>query len=255
MADFALSPTIFNQDQELAGVKDPLCFNIALKAMKPEEQSKVIPILVKQYNPAILIIGISPVDFTGGQDAIREFGSAPWIRYQEGGHSVEGWWIDQSALYRYWLSFLKYRDPAYRADMHKQLASIDAYGQQNQEQSGTIYHFQNGLFLPDFQFKSGDLDGLVRMAGLRSLTLEVVVVEMPVHPDFLPDYVPGGEAGYEQNFIQPIQSILREKGITFIRTEQKIRNIVTPDGWKDYLHLNRSGADQFSRWLASELNK
>jgi len=253
MADFALTPSIFNQNTIQMGGNKPLCFNMAMKAMKPEEQSKIIPILVDQYKPVVLIIGISPVDFTGGQDAIREFGSAPWIRYKEGGQSAEGWWIEHSTVYRYWLAFLKYRDPAYRADMNKQLAAIDAYGSQKEEKSGFVYQYQSRPFIPDFQFNPGDWNGLVRMVGLRSPALQVVVVEMPVHPDFLPDYVPGGEAGYDQNFIQPIQLILRENDIPFIRTQPQIRSIVSPCGWKDFLHLNRLGAEQFSRWLAKVL--
>lgn len=255
MADFALDPALFNRQPEILGVNNPACFNMALKAMKPEVVGKITPILVDRYHTSLVIIGISPVDFTGGQATIRKFVSAPWIRYHEGGQSTEGWWIENSQVYRYWLSFMKYRDPAYRADIHRQLSMIDRNGTQQESQLLRIYEVKRAVAFPGYQISANDLDGLLSIADLNSQTMRVAVVEMPVHPDFLSYYIPGGEAGYEYQFLRPIQAALDAKKVTFIRTQPNIRDVVTPDGWKDELHLNRVGTEEFSRWLAARLEE
>jgi hypothetical protein len=253
MADFGLDPVYFNRQPEVLGTREPECFNMALKAMKPEVVAKITPILTGQYNPSLLIMGISPVDFTGGQVTIRKFVDAPWIRYHEGMPSPEGWWIDNSQVYRYWLSFLKYRDPAYRSELKRQLSMIDRFGTQQEGQVLRLYEVRRAVSFPKYSISEKDLNGFIQIINLNSPSLRVVVVEMPVHPDFLSYYIPGGSAGYDYQFLRPVQKILDAKGITFIRTQPYIQNVVTPDGWKDELHLNRVGTEEFSRWLAEKL--
>jgi hypothetical protein len=255
MIDFGVDPTELNLQPRLMDSEEPVCFNMALKAMKPEVMAKIADILIKRSHPALIIMGISPVDFTGGESVIRQFVYAPWVEYQQGRYSAEGWWIENSFTYRYWLSFLKYRDPLYRNDLKSQLAMINSYGMQEEEKGTRPYRLKTELAIPDFQFSSVDVDGFTQILNNRSPSLRVVVVEMPVHPDFLPYYIPGGAAGYKEKFILPITGLLEGKSIPFIRTQEKISGIVTADGWKDYLHLNRSGAQQFSRWLAEELER
>jgi hypothetical protein len=255
MADFALNPALFNRQPEILGVNNPACFNMALKAMKPELVGKITPILVDRWRPSLVIVGISPVDFTGGQSTVRKFAGSPWIRYHEGEMSTEGWWVENSQVYRYWLSFMKYRDPAYRADIRRQLSMIDRYGTQQESQVPRIFEVKRSVAFPDYHVSESDLNGFLRIADLNSPSVRVAVVEMPVHPDFLSYYIPGGEAGYGYQFLRPIQAALEARGVTFIRTQPTIRDVVTPDGWKDELHLNRVGTEQFSRWLAIKLGE
>ncbi len=255
MVDFGLDPVYINRQSAIAGQQDPECFNMAMKAMKPEAVAKITPILVEKWNPSLLIMGISPVDFTGGQSTIRKFVNAPWIHYHEGDPSFEGWWIENSELYRYWISFLKYRDPAYRADLKRQLTMIDRYGTQKEGRMPRIYKVKRGVAFPDYQISDRDMQGFLNIVDLNSAAVKVVVIEMPVHPDFLSYYIPGGSAGYDYLFLRPVEAILNSKGVTFVRTQPYIKDVVTPDGWKDELHLNEAGTEQFSRWLAEELAK
>ena len=255
MVDFGLDPVFLNQQSAITGLQNPECFNMAMKAMKPEAVAKITPILVEKWDPSLLIMGISPVDFTGGQSTIRKFVSAPWIQYHEGKPSFEGWWIENSELYRYWISFLKYRDPAYRADLKRQLTMIDRYGTQKEGRMPRPYKVKRGVAFPDYQISERDMQGFLNIIDLNTDAVKVVVIEMPVHPDFLSYYIPGGSAGYDYIFLRPVQKVLDAKGVTFVRTQPYIKDVVTPDGWKDELHLNEAGTAQFSRWLAEELTK
>lgn len=255
MVDFGIDPSFFNRQSDVMGVKKPVCFNMALKAMKPEIYARIADILVQKNNPSLLILGISPNDFTGGQFVIRKFVNSPWLRYHRGEFSAEGWWIENSRLYPYWLSFLKYRDPVYRGDMKDQLKLIDAYGSQEKDKDYSVFRVKPYPELPDFQFSQPDLDGFTHIIGLNSPTLKVVVVEMPVHPDFLPYYISEDADGYEERFIRPVQSITEKMGVPFIQTQSQIRDVVSQDGWKDYLHLNEIGMKQFSQWLAEKMRQ
>lgn len=253
MSDFGIDPHILNQKPVISGIGEPLCFNLALKAMKPELTAHIASFLVQNSNPSILILGISPLDFTGGQDMIRKFVHSPWLRYQDGQYSLEGWMVENLYTYRYWLSFLKYRDPAYRTDLKNQLVGIDSFGSQTIEDTGRTYTVLPEMEFADFDLKENDLVGLERISSLNSPEMKIIAVEMPIHPDYLSRYTCGGETGYEEHLIQPIQRILDAEEIPFIRSQKQIRDIVPTEGWKDYLHLNHSGKDKFSHWLAGEL--
>lgn len=253
MADFGIDPHVINQTPLISQINEPLCFNMALKAMKPELTAHIAGFLIHNSNPSILIVGISPLDFTGGQDMIRKFVHSPWLRYQDGQYSLEGWMVENVYTFRYWLSFLKYRDPAYRTDLKNQLIGIDPLGSQTIRDTSRKYTVLPEVEFAYFDLKENDLAGLEQISSLNSPFLKIVAVEMPIHPDYLSRYTYGGEAGYEEHLILPIKQILDSEGIPFIRSQKQIQEIVPPEGWKDFLHLNHSGKEKFSRWLAGQL--
>lgn len=255
MVDFGLNPSILNSQSKLWGIQNPSCFNMALEAMMPETSSEIAGILKKRFNPAVIILGLSPVDFVGNEYVTRKFNSSHWFRYQAGIFSTEGWWIENSETYKYWLSFRKYRNPEYRSDVANLNLLIDHNGFQIREKDNQIFQVQKKLKFPSFGLAESDLSAFLHFMDINSKETQIIVIEMPVHPDFLPYYVPGGKEGYENLFIQPIQKTLDEKGIPFIRTQPYIADIVTPDGWIDYSHLNEKGANQFSQWLAVQLGQ
>ena len=235
------------------GIQNPSCFNMALEAMMPETISDIVGILKRRFSPALIIIGISPIDFAGDDYITRNFGNSPWFLYQAGINSPEGWLIENSQSYKYWLAFKKYRSPEYRSDIKNQSMLIDTYGFQIRETDNKIFQVQQSVKFPDFSLAKNDFAAFKDLMSDPAQKARIIVIEMPVHPEFLPYYVPGGEKGYEDLFIHPIQMVLDKESIPFIRTQSQIMNIVTPDGWIDNAHLNEKGAEQFSSWLAYKL--
>ena len=255
MVDVGLDPLILNSQSDLLGVENPACFNMGMSAMMPETSTVLADILNKRFNPSLMFLGVSPLDFTGKDFLTRKFNRSPWFLYQEGNSSSEGWLIDNSSTYRYWLAFNKYRNPAYRGELENQLLLIEPFGLQVRQKARGIFEVNPIQHLTEYQISQNDLNGLINFTKLDSSTLKVVVIEMPIHPDFLSYYVPGGEEGYEKYFIQPVQKVLDEHGILFVRTQPFIKSIVTPDGWRDQFHLSRKGADQLSQWLVANINQ
>jgi hypothetical protein len=253
MVDFGLNPSIFNSRSKLVGIENPSCFNMGLESMMPETSSELAEILKKHYNPAVIIVGVSPIDFAGSKYETRNFINSPWFRYQAGQFSPEGWWIANFESPGYWLSFLKYRNPDYRDQIANMNSLIDPDGFQIRENDHISIKVLEKVKYPEFAIGKPDLPGFVRFLDLNSTKTQIIVVEMPVHPDFLPYYVQGGEDGYEKFFIQPLESIVNQKGIPFIRSQPEISGMVSPDGWVDYAHLNDKGAGEFSLWLVNKL--
>jgi hypothetical protein len=253
MVDFGLNPTILNSQPILRGNRYPVCFNMAQEFMMPETTSEFANILNKRSKPSLFILGVSPIDFVGGENITRKYVTSPWFKYQKGIESTEGWWIENSATYRYWLSFLKHQNPEFGNKIANMNLLIDPYGFQIRENDHILINVQKKVRLPDFAIREPDLSAFIRFLELNSTETQIIVVEMPVHPDFLQYYIPGGEEGYEEHFIQPIKMILDQKRIPFIRSQPQIASIISSDGWVDYGHFNEEGADQFSGWLVTEL--
>jgi hypothetical protein len=254
MIEVGLDPYFLNNQPNLLDVQNPSCFNMGLSNMMPETTVVIADILKKRSDPSLMILGISPMDFAGKESVTRDFIYSPWFQYQEGIFSPEGWWIENSETYRNWLAFQKYRNPVYRGELENLLLLIEPYGSQVRQKGRNNYQVQPLLHLPDFQISSKDLNGLIGIANLNTASLHVIVIEMPVHPDFLPYYIPGGEDGYEKQFIEPVQRVLKARGILFVRTQPQIKEIVTPDGWRDQFHLSKKGSEQLSQWLADKLS-
>jgi hypothetical protein len=253
MVDFGLNPSILNSQSKLMGVDNPSCFNMGLESMMPETSSELAAILKKHYNPAVIIVGVSPIDFSGSNYETRKYINSPWFRYQAGQFAPEGWWIANFESPGYWLAFLKYRNPDYRNQIANMNLLIDENGFQIRENDHISIKVLEKVKYPEFAIGKPDLPGFIRLLDLGSTKTRIAVVEMPVHPEFLPYYVQGGEEGYEKKFIQPITKLLKQKGIPFIRSQPEISGIVSSDGWVDYAHLNDKGAGEFSRWLVSKL--
>lgn len=255
MVDFGTNPTIFNSKDELQNIKQPICFNFALEAMMPETTSKLAKVLIKKNDIELIILGISPIDFVGEAYETRKFGQSPWFQHFIGKNNLEGWLIENSKSYKYWLSFLKYRDWNYRSKIWNMNNLIDQNGFQIRQPDRQIFQVNQVLNQKSFEISESDFLGLYELIQLKTSKRKIVIVEMPDHPDFLAYYLPGGEKGYEELFINPIKAMLEINDIVFIRSQPVSAEIITPDGWIDHSHLNEKGANQFSTWLADQLAK
>jgi hypothetical protein len=255
MVEVGLEPSILDLQLLNPGGSRPLCFNMGLSNMRLEALPPLTNFLINQANPNFLIIGISPIDFLGEENDTREIFKTPWILHKNGITSFEGWWIDNSLLYRNWLAFLKYRDPQYREqiDYINSIMQPDGLIISNKQTINFVIRQDSDSFLKNYHIASKDLDGFKKFLDLKSKSIKIVVVEMPVYPDFFSHYVDGGIDAYEHEFIYPIVKILAEKEIPFIRTQNEISNIVSEKDWRDYFHLRQQVQTYFLPGLQSRL--
>jgi lysophospholipase L1-like esterase len=86
--------------------------------------------------------------------------------------------------------------------------------------------------------------------AMKDQGVQVILVEVPVYPDFLPYYVEGDSVKYFREFREPIQKRVDVYGVPFIYSQEEIGTYLSASRWNDVKHLNIKGADVFSRWFA-----
>jgi hypothetical protein len=250
MVDQAIDPEIVIPSPNQ--VDQANCFNFGLQSMMPGTSSVFANALVKKYNIKTIILGISAVDLAGDYYLPRDFIYTPWFRYISGHQSFEGQLIDKSIVYRYLLSLKKYKNPDYQ-NMVIDLNQLITNHGQNRKDEKAGYPLITKTKFPNYSLDQHDFLGLGEFGKLKDKNVNVIVIEMPVDPRFLPYYVKNGVEGYEEEFVSPVAKLLKDSSIPFIRTQKEIKDVISPEGWVDYAHLNRKGATQFSIWLSKKI--
>jgi hypothetical protein len=103
--------------------------------------------------------------------------------------------------------------------------------------------------LRQFKISPDRLSALGELLRLRSPGLEVLVVEVPVSETALQHYG-DGEADH-QRALDEIEKVTARYGVPFWRYPAE--RAIPVDGWADFIHLNRAGAEAYSRWLGEQL--
>jgi hypothetical protein len=268
MSDFA--PEVFNAAYRQQTGEGITCYNFGVGALSVEGLAMVAEILIGEYAPRHLLVGVEPLDFTVPHDNQGEadLGSVPWARYQLGQFSPAGWLYSNSSLYRYMgvigklLTFrLDYRELLQRTAEER---SVGADGYSALEGTGPfdvtqppdrsidhpyIEHYFAAM--SPFRMLPENLSALEHILAMNGATTEVVVVEMPITDTFY-TFLGNGEEDYRL-FVYTIGDRAATQGVAFLRMED-LRSLPAPV-WFNYNHLNSMGAPIFSRWLGSSLHQ
>jgi hypothetical protein len=252
MVDLGIAPEVVFPDNK-PGNDPPNCYNFGMESMMPETSSTIAKAFINKYEIKTIFIGISAVDFVGDYYITRDIKHTPWLQYLTGQGSFEGQLVDKFIVYRYFLALGKYRDPIYQNTTNDLSLIISQNGRKKRGKDNIVFKINPVIKFPNYSLNQPDVTGLSEFGEIKSNNIQVIVIEMPVNPKFLPYYIKGGEQGYEDEFINPINHLLEKQNVQFIRSQPDIQNIVSEDGWLDYSHLNEKGSFQFSRWLAQKI--
>lgn len=232
--------------------EDWQCFNLGLSTLTGEPAGVLGRLAVRQTQPRLLVYGLSARDF-GAQfgELSRPLDDAPWVRYRLGEEVFGGWLFEHSFLYRYNVAFKTWLRPSNRPAMqgYQTLVEVDGFSpsRENNPEPLPGQPLMDGFFI-----NPADWEGLEKLAALNGPQLRLVVVEMPVQAEFLPLYLEGGEAAYEELFVKPLTEYLAGQGIPLLRG-QVVAGQIPAEGWYDQRHFNALGARLFTAWLAQEL--
>jgi len=215
---------------------------------------KLSQFLKNRYHPRLLIFGTTPRDFLDYRGEFsRPLRGDPWILYNTGDFSPAGWLVDNSYAYRYLVDFRHLFNPAFTEQV-RFLKENPHTPSGFLPQQGIYQEAENPkILVDDYEASQRDLLGLKEIVSLADEKTRVVILEMPFDPKFEPYYMKGGLDSYESLFIQPISKILASNQIPFWRTQPEIQKIVPVDAWQSNLHLNITGAEKFSRYLAGRI--
>lgn len=255
MVNRGIDPEIVGAEfEELTG--RPLkCFNFGLGGMLPGPASAMVGVLVERYRPPVMIWGLSSTEFAVkvAQNLKKQFRQSPWVGLHNGRWSLDGWLVEHSSAYRYFLRFRIWMErPRMDRKMSAAEGALSTYGQYRvdevAEEVGKPLDLEKdkryGSRLQTPEVRTRRLRSMEKTLEIRSRT-GVVVMEMPVHPTLLSALNRG--SNLHEIILGDMAAIADAAGVEFWPSSGTI--FIPDEGWSDRYHLNPEGATLFSRWV------
>lgn len=249
--DADVDPEIFNSEYYALTHQELICFNFSLAGFPPSSAYDVAQFLVKRYQPKVIFYGVAPGEFTPRFNN-RPVYSTEWVSFHNSLFSIEGWLLETSFTYRYSLPLMRYVFISdYRRLYNAFEKRLSRHGHDRLENSLTIGPISIGD--TPYKIDPESFRGYQGLINLNSSSTKIIIIEEPLHPIVFPNYLHGGEEAYQKDFLQPVLSELFSRQIDFWATNPDVARLLSVDtAWADAAHLNFSGAEIFSRWLARQ---
>ncbi len=262
LVGMGIDPALVQQGYRSQTNANLSCFNLGLDAVVADHLGEVAQIAVDEYHPHVVVYGLMARDFSavsgrGNFINMNDVAASDWARYRLGHFSWQGWFIDNSTAYRYYLGYLRSINPEdqslayYISDLQP-----DGYGGKSGVSpdfinAGPVTPASYGNIFINFKLSPESLQGLRQLMALRQRGVEVVLVEMPFNPRFSAAF----EHGLADNdwFEDQIAQESQKQGAPFWPTA--IQPNIPSDGWYNFTHLNTVGAAILSRWLGQQLGQ
>ncbi|MGD9763856.1 MAG: hypothetical protein AB7V27_09105 [Candidatus Binatia bacterium] len=246
-----LDPNAFDAAYEARSGTRLRSFNFAVNGITASGVAALARILAEDYRPWLIIYGLTMRDFSRAAEA-PAIDAMPWVRYRRGAPSVDGWLVEHSLAYRY---FLLYAWHAPSASDHRTVDVATARGFYPVVPA-TIFdaaQIAQAQGLVSYQLRSGaaeqQLAALTTLFRVRDAGTQLVILEMPVHLDL--SHWPADAVTTYQQVMDRVRQSARPSGTPVwaaVGPQQ-----LPEDGWFDLWHMNARGAAAFSRWLAERV--
>lgn len=250
MTDTGLYPAVFEDQVNKKGKTNYRCFNMGFSSSMVEVSSTIAKSLTKWYNVDLIIWGISPIDMDPQLLSTRPIVDMPVFQYNDENRSIIGFLYNHFRLPWFLASLPHLQNKEYAGVLEDFNNRLDAQGMRRSNIKEPIN--LGNVMLPDFKMNPDDWNAFQKtIKDFKSNGKKIIILEMPVHPKFLPYLVTGGEESYRENFIKPIQSFLDSENVPFIQSQDQISTIIDmKTSWGNESHLNTDGATLFTRYLA-----
>jgi len=232
------------------------CYNFGVLALSPVESAALSEILVEKYHPHLLIFGTNLRDYYydhTNERVMHAITDIPWIQYKLGNFSPVGWLTDHSIATQYYLGSITHLKSAWDEDLSK-YATLRANGFAPRE--GIIRYEEVNAARCDsakkaigFQIPESVESALNDLVALRRYDVQVVFVELPLHPRLI-ELCNHGEPDYDL-YLSGINDYAHAANVPFVQSTPA--PWIDLDGWSDSYHLNEAGAEIFSQWLGRQI--
>lgn len=263
MVWLGVDPLVVNQTFQDQTGQEIHCFNFGVSALPASSAGNIAPMLVKNYHPKVLIYGTFARDYTIPEDAEDAYvvSDTPWLEYQNGQFSPEGWLYAHSRIMQYKEHLHDFLFKVFLEDIFVQpdAPPYMAYGLDPKYDIRldvrTLPDFESPdnrdpvKWLGHFEVRQENLDGLRQIVRQAENGVQVIVIEMPFYESAY-EFFPNGKQDYE-SYARQVDLITASSLTPFWQLDNQPS--LSPENWWDYFHLNLQGADQFSQWLGSEL--
>lgn len=229
------------------------CQNFGLGGMTTLSAEYVARMLIHRFHPRVLVFGTSELNYIPSElDASHQsIVSSPWLAYELGQPSLDGWLLENSQAYRYYLGTLGLWFD--RAPLNKEIQpdghSIQYEGHTGLSIPKQVEYFRGLYKKPELD--PSHVDGLRRVLRLESPDTKLVVLEMPIDPVYF-QFNRGLAALYPQ-VREILVSETTAAGTPLWLTQQELP--IPADGWYDLIHLGKLGNTTLSRMVAEGLSR
>jgi hypothetical protein len=247
-----LDPDEFSEQLQARTGKAVRCFNLGVTGATARDTAILARILVERLRPWLVIYGASTRDISPSTNG-PGLAATPWARYWQGDATGEGWLIEHSRAYRYYL--------AYRNSIVSGAAEMEGLGAVRSNgylpTSGTLMEQSEQVAIgermllaqfSDRELSQDQLRGFDDLLSLQAGGTHVAIIEMPAHPRHWP--ILRTTAGYAR-FLERMRDTAAARAVPFWPTMSL--GLVSEDGWADSVHLNQAGAGVLTRWLADQV--
>lgn len=226
------------------------CQNFGLGGLPPMSAAPLAKVLIKNFHPSIIIFGTGMWDYSSSNafSTHNSLMSSPWMQYQLGSFSLDGWFYDQSLAFRY----------IFGAD--RALKTRDDKGDRINADGHATYSGQTQLTIPEQleyfetiaerpEITPTQLDGLKQLLALNSSEVRIIVIETPFDPTFLT--VKRKARLLYPDFKKMLTYQAEAAGVDLWLTQDSIT--FPQEDWYDLIHLNEQGSIYFSGLLGDYL--
>lgn len=222
------------------------CQNFGLGGLTPLTAGPLARMLIKNFQPSVIVFETGILDYsTSNMEGTNEsIMSSPWMRYQLGDFSLDGWLFDHSHGYRLVFGFdrtLKYieeKDTAIQSNGYVALTGV----------SGTSFEDQLKFFersVQELEITERHVAGLRDLLSLHSNQVKIVLIETPTHPDF---YAAKRKV---RNLYPDFERMLAANAAAVSAPLWLTHDTITipVNQWHELAHLNEEGAAFFSHQI------
>lgn len=271
-----VDPSVFTRAFKNANGESLTCYNFGVTGSQIWTTSILGEILIAKYQPRLVIIGTSFLDYTEGREyqIDERFKENDWLEYQAGKFTLGGWLTEHSYAWRA-ITLFSYAAPfgmnynEVLREAHKWNGEIAKSGfaistktidPNLPVEEGFVKNLQ--LEFGNFGVSERNLSALEEIVAFsKDSGAQVLIVEMAYHPALLDLKDPKGSprANREQilEFIQKVNArladIASKHDVALLKFKPSLS--LPETGWFDLYHLNRSGAKVFSRWIGRQAER
>jgi hypothetical protein len=268
MVDTGFDPAAFESGYKAMTGRNIHCFNFGIDASTAASTAALVRIIAEDYHPRLILIGTDPRDYAvpiNDPDPTVVL-KTPWVAYRQGNFSLEGWLLDHSYLYRYRqhlgrLARFQFEDTLWSntklnyeilPDGFTPLSKVSTYINDPPKPGDNSFEvtYYTRIYSP-YHMLPENLKSLESIVECNESGIPVILVEMPVS-DGLYYFFGNRESDYNQ-FLTQVAEMATLHHVPFWRTEPL--DFIPDNGWVDYSHLNRMGAEIFSTWLGQKVGE
>jgi hypothetical protein len=209
------------------------CYDFALPGVRADGAAILAQVLQEDFSPWLIIYATSTRDFVIEAEEVQ-IGPIPWLQYRSGELAPEGWLIDHSYAYRYYLVLRGLSDPTRRSRTIYQYKTtargyVNAHPGFGSSQSEMLAQLKSRLVDQLVEGVSApQLEGLRRLLELHRPGRQVALLEMPAVPGLVRSL--GDAAANYDLVLRTVADEAQRKRVPFWQVTQ---GALPDSGWLD----------------------